>query len=95
MVRTICGGILRGKIIVEVKYGKGTTEYGPGVDIILTGDEVAIAINAYLVSHQVYVNGPGTVRVNGELIKDGRVYVDPSGFVISDGEKFSGRGENK
>ena len=31
---------------MEIKYGKGTTEFGPGVEIALTGDEVAVAIDA-------------------------------------------------
>ena len=79
---------------MKIEYGKGITEYGPGVDINLSGDEVAIAIDAYLVSHQVYVNGPRTITVNGELIQQGKVYVDPSGFVISRGIKYSGRGES-
>lgn len=77
---------------MEIKHGNGTTEYGPGVLIELTGDEVAIAIDAYLVAHGIHVSGPRTVRVNGELCEDGRIYVDPSGFVIAGGEKISGRG---
>lgn len=77
---------------MKVKYGKGPTEYGPGVEIKLTGDEVAIAIDAYLVSHGVHVSGPRTITVNGKLCDVGRVYVDPSGFVIYKGEKLSGRG---
>ena len=80
---------------MKVKYSSGKTEYGPGVEIKLTGNEVAIAIDAYLVAHRIHVNGPRTVRVNGELCESGRVYVDPSGFVIADGEKLSGRGSEK
>jgi hypothetical protein len=75
-----------------VKHGKGRTEYGPGVSIELTGAEVATAIDAWLVAHNIYVNGPRTVTVNDELCKSGHVYVDPSGFVIADGVKISGRG---
>lgn len=75
-----------------IKHGKGRTEYGPGVSIQLTGAEVATAIDAWLVAHNVYVQGPRTVTVNGELCEDGHVYVDPSGFVINDGEKIDGRG---
>ena len=77
---------------MNITYGKGKTEYGPGVSIALTGDEVAIAIDAYLVSHGVYVGGPRTITVNGELCEKGHVYVDPSGRVIVDGEEYSGRG---
>ena len=78
---------------MRIAYGNGPTEYGPGVNIALTGDEVAIAIDAWLVAHGVHVDGPRTVTVNGELCESGRVYVDPSGFVITpQGRKLSGRG---
>lgn len=76
---------------MEIKYGDGTTKYGPGVSIELTGDEVAIAISAYLVSHGVYISGPRTVTVNGALCEAGEVYVDPSGFVVANGERLDGR----
>jgi hypothetical protein len=77
---------------MKVKYGKGKTEYGPGVEIKLTGDEVATAIDAYLVAHNIHVSGARTITVNDELCERGRIYVDPSGFVIHDGERLSGRG---
>lgn len=78
---------------MKVKHGKGKTEYGPGVEIKLTGSEVAVAIDAYLVSHGIYVDGPRTITVNGELCKVGRVYVDPAGSVVSDGKRYTGRGK--
>ena len=78
---------------MRVRYGKGGLEYGPGVMIELNGEEIATAIDAYLTAHCVHVSGPRTINVNGELIENGGVYVDPSGFVISEGEKYSGRGE--
>jgi hypothetical protein len=77
---------------MEVVYGEGKTKFGPGVSIELTGDEVATAIDAWLVAHGVHVNGPRTVTVNGALCSDGRVYVDPSGLVVAEGKRFSGRG---
>ena len=77
---------------MKVKYGQGQTEYGPGVSIDLTGDEVATAISAYLVARRVHVDGPRTITVNGALCEAGNVYVDPSGFVVASGEHFSGRG---
>lgn len=66
--------------------------YGPGVSVELTGDEVATAIDAYLVARGICVRGPRTITVNGGLCETGRIYVDPSGFVVADGEKFDGRG---
>jgi hypothetical protein len=77
---------------MEVKFGDGPTKFGPGVAIQMTGDEVATAIVAWLVAHGVYVDGPRTVTVNGALCDSGEIYVDPSGFVIVGGERFSGRG---
>ena len=67
-------------------------EFGPGVDINLTGDEVATAIDAYLVARGVHVGGPRTITINGMLIEEGNVYVDPMGSVISNGVRTSGRG---
>lgn len=77
---------------MEVNHGAAETSYGPGVSIELTGDEVATAIDAWLVAHGVHVSGPRTVTVNGALCDVGNIYVDPSGFVVADGVRFSGRG---
>jgi len=78
---------------MKIQHGAGKTEYGPGVSIELSGNEVANAIGAWLVAHNVYVSGPRTITVNGDLCKVGEVYVDPSGFVIAKGKKVSGRGK--
>lgn len=80
---------------MNVEYGCGKTEYGTGVQINLTGDEVATAIDAYLVAHGIIVSGARTIRVNGDMCLSGGIYVDPSGFVISDGIKFDGRHGNR
>jgi hypothetical protein len=77
---------------MQVKFGGGRTTYGPGVLIKLTGDEVATAIDAYLVSHGIHTSGPRTITVNGDLCEEGHVYVDPSGFVMSGGKRFNGHG---
>ena len=79
---------------MNIRYGRGTSEYGPGVDIFLTGDEVATAIAAYLTARDVNISGPATTRVNDTLCEIGNVYVDPSGFVVHRGNKISGRGRN-
>lgn len=75
-----------------IKRGAGVTKYGPGVSIDLTGEEVATAIAAFLVAHDINISGARTITINGEPCESGHVYVDPSGFIISDGEKFDGRG---
>lgn len=80
---------------MKVKYGNGKTEEGPGVVVEMDGNEVAIAIAAYLVAHGVHYSGPRTIRVNGELCERGSVYVDPSGFVIVEGREFNGGGPGK
>jgi len=79
---------------MDITHGKGHTEYGPGVQIDLSGDDVATAICAYLTAHDINVSGPRTIRVNGELCNLGSVYVDPSGFVIASGKEYNGRGPN-
>lgn len=77
---------------MRVEHGDGTTEYGPGVDVHLSGEEVATAIMAYLVAYGVHTAGPMTILVNGELIESGRVYVDPEGSVTTKVGKFLGDG---
>lgn len=77
---------------MRVEHGDGPTEFGPGVNIELTGDEVAVAIDAYLVAHGVHIRGPRTITVNGALCESGQIYIDPSGFVVAGGERYSGRG---
>jgi len=76
---------------MKIEYGTGTTEYGPGVSIHLDGDEVATAIGAWLVAHGVHISGARTITVNGELCECGHIYVDPSGFLVTNGEKISGK----
>jgi hypothetical protein len=62
-----------------------------GHTIILDGNELALAIDAYLVAHKVYVSGPRTIRivVDGDkhIARDveADIYVDPRGRLIVDG----------
>ncbi len=77
---------------MKIKKGKGTTKYGKGVDIILSGEEVARAIMTYLTAKDVHISGARTIRVNGEPCESGRIYIDPSGFCIDKkGKKWDGR----
>ena len=78
--------------VMDIRYGNGTTEYGPGVSIDLTGDEVATAIDAYLVAQRICVRGARTITVNNQLCRAGHVYVDPEGSVVYEGDRWSGRG---
>lgn len=77
---------------MKIRYGDGVTEYGPGVLIEMSGEEVARAIDAWLVANGVTVSGPRTVTVNGDYCAVGEVYVDPSGFVNAAGVRHLGRG---
>lgn len=77
---------------MEIAYGNGQTKFGPGIGIQLTGDEVATAIDAWLVAHGLHVSGPRTVTVNGSLCKVGEVFVDPSGKVHNDEQSWNGFG---
>lgn len=76
---------------MKIRKGNGPTKYGPGIEIKLTGDEVAGAIYTWLCAQNVHIRGPATITVNGALCKKGRVYVDPSGCVYHDGKRWSGR----
>lgn len=77
-----------------IKYGDGKTEFGPGVLIKLSGEDLARAIDVYLHSQGYIVRGPRTISYKGELLNNScKVYVDPSGFVVFEGERWSGRGE--
>lgn len=67
---------------MHVRQGPGKTECGPGIEVVLSGDEVASAIDDYIEKRGVTVSGPRTITVNGALCYQGRVYVDPSGHVI-------------
>jgi hypothetical protein len=80
---------------MKVSFGKGKTEYGPGVQIDLTGNEVAMAIHTYLTAHNIHIYGPATISVNGELCKYGGVYVDPSGSVVANGKGYNGKGHRE
>lgn len=66
-------------------------EYGQGVQIDLTGNEVAMAIYTYLTAHDVHITGPTTIKVNGRLCEYGSIYVDPSGRVVANGEEYGGK----
>jgi hypothetical protein len=78
---------------MNVQFGKGTTKYGPGVEINLTGEDVALAIDAYLVAHNIHVRGARTISINGELCEFGEVYVDPGAFVMHEGKRWNGNGK--
>lgn len=75
-----------------MKVMQGTVAVDPalGISIEMSGDEVALSIDTYLVAHGIHVSGPRTITVNGSLCEEGHVYVDPSGFVIASGERISG-----
>jgi len=79
---------------MEIKFGNGKTEFGPGVLIKLDGNEIATAIHAYLMAHSVVIDA-ATILVNDDFCQQGQIYVDPSGRVIADGIGWNGRGHKE
>lgn len=75
---------------MKIGYGEGKTKYGSGVSIDLSGEDLASAIDLYIYSKGYYVEGARTITVKGELCEQANVYVDPSGFVIYNGERYDG-----
>ena len=76
------------KKLTEIYYvleGQGLIE--------LDGEDIALAIESWLLARNVRIRGPRTIRVNGELCGSGLVYVDPSGSVsLGNRQELSGRG---
>jgi len=70
---------------MTVQEGDGKTEFGKGVNINLTGDDIALAIYSWLVGQGVFIVGGRTIRINEELCSNSQVYVDPSGYVVFNG----------
>jgi len=87
--------IFEWEVKMNLEYGEGKHINGPGINIILDGDEIARAIDIYLYSQNVLVRGARTIHLNDEVAAyvEGRIHVDPSGYVITpDGEKMEGKG---
>lgn len=76
---------------MNIQFGNGKTPQGPGIQINLTGEEVATAIHDYIRAQNVIIDGPSTVMVNSELIRDGGIHVDPSGKVVTADVERSGK----
>lgn len=57
-----------------MKLGNRTVE--------LSGDEVATAIDAYLVARRISVSGSRTITMRGELLYGASIYVDSSGRLV-------------
>lgn len=79
---------------MTIKHGKGTTQYGPGVEITLDANELALAIYAYLTARDTHISGARTILIDDSLVGDReiKVYVDPSGKVIKKGKVWYGEG---
>ena len=58
------------------------------VTIYLDGDEIATAIDAYLVTQRVYVFGPRTITTNDTILSGVKGEVIVNGTVISDGGRI-------
>ncbi len=73
---------------MKIERGNGKTEYGYGINIKLTKDEVCRAIDSWLVGQGVYIVGSRTTRIDNNLCD---IYVDPSAYVNTDNGTISGR----
>lgn len=78
---------------ISIKFGNKETKDGSGVRIELSGNAIAKAINKWLADQNIYIYGPRTMTVNGDLCDFGHIYVDPPGWIVSNGEKISGEGK--
>lgn len=80
--------------MVEVKYGNGKTEYGPGVLITFDANDICrFIISALEERYGITIGGPRTIKIGGELIQgDGSIYVDSSGSAVCGDLLYSGRG---
>lgn len=79
---------------MEIKKGKGKTNYGAGIEISLSTDEVAMAIYQYLRgNYDVQINGASTILVNNVQLSQYKthIYVDPSGEVKWGDKLYNGR----
>lgn len=76
---------------MKIKKGEGTSKYGTGVEITLTGEEVALAIETFLTARNVHISGSRTIYVNEELCASGSVYIDSSAIVIAKGNRWDCR----
>jgi hypothetical protein len=54
--------------------------------IYLDGDEIATAIDAYLVSQRIYVHGPRTITANGTILRNVKGKVMVEGKLIVNGK---------
>ncbi len=78
---------------MDIKYGRYPGEFGPGIEIELTGNELAQAIETWLMAQGVLITGARTTTVNdGDPCGSARVFVDPGGFITTAGQRISGRG---
>ena len=76
---------------MDIVKGKGETLYGKGISILLTGDEVAMAIRDWIKNKATHISGPSTVLIESKLCTGAEVYVDPSGYVEDfTGKRYSG-----
>ncbi len=58
-----------------------------GVKIALTPSEVCLAINSWVYSQGIFVNGPRIISLDDDM--SAVIHVDPSGRVIKGGELVS------
>ncbi len=68
-----------------ISNGNGNTEYGMGISISLSSEQVCQALIKYIDELGVKIDGPRTITVNGKLVIGANIYVDPSGTISMHG----------
>lgn len=75
--------------MINIKFGEDKTGFGPGVYVNLDEEDVWKAVQSYLMAHDVIIFGSQTHLD----LKPVSIYVDPTGNVMNDGTRYTGRGE--
>lgn len=77
-------------VSVAVREAQFVAPQRSPITIQITGEEIAQALDDFLRRRGVEIQGPRTVRVDGELAQHATAYVivDPSGSVKINGTQF-------
>jgi len=79
---------------MDINYGNGTSDVGPGICIRLSKEDVERAIQDYLDLKDVKIQGDYSIAVSGVRVTGAEINVDAFGVVEHEGREYSGRGSD-